>query len=178
MAIRDNEIQRLIHYAKGVGVKVVIYSKSKKGSEAEWTLDGTQISVYAGKNKSKTSVILDLIHEIGHQLTFIHERNRKPDMKFDEAISRENLYQVETSIPTPKKLRKKIFDVELAGTAYWDIIVKDTDIKIPKWKIEASKEFDMWMYEMYYINGHFPKGKSKKDHWREVAAKHKNKKEQ
>jgi hypothetical protein len=178
MGIRDDEIQRLIHYAKGIGVKVAIYNKSKKGAEAEWTLDGTQINVYAGKNKSKSSIILDLIHELGHQLTFIHERNRKPDMKFDEAISRENLYQVETDIPTPKKLRKKIWDVEMAGTAYWDIIVKDTNVKIPKWKIEASKEFDMWMYEMYYKNGHFPKGNFKKAHGKEVLAKYKNKKEQ
>ncbi|NJO48262.1 MAG: hypothetical protein HC840_00940 [Leptolyngbyaceae cyanobacterium RM2_2_4] len=172
MTIRDDEIQRLIHYAKGMGVKVILYNKSKSGAEAEWTLDGTLIQVYAGSKKSKTSIVLDLIHEIGHHVWFVHEKNRQPDMKFDEAITRENLVEEDPDKPTPKHLRKKIWDVEKAGTAYWDIIVKDTNIKIPTWKIEAAKEFDMWMYEMYYENGHFPKGKLRADHYREVQSKH------
>lgn len=169
---RDLEIQRLTHYAKGMGVKVIIYNKSKSGAESEWTLDGSLIQVYADKDKSKTSIILDLIHELGHHVWFVHEKNRKPDMKFYEAITRENLFEYESANPTPKHLRKKIWDVEVAGTAYWDIIVKDTNIKIPKWKIEAAKEFDMWMYEMYYENGYFPKGKLRALKYREVQAKH------
>lgn len=172
MGVRDEEIQRLIHYAKGMGVKVIIYSKSRNGAEAQWTLDGSLIEVFAGPTKSKTEVILDLIHELGHHIWFVHEKNRQPDMKFDEAITRENLFEEELDVPTPKHLRKKIWDVEVAGTAYWDIIVKDTNIKIPTWKIEAAKEFDMWMYEMYYENGHFPKGKFRKDHYRDVQAKY------
>lgn len=172
MGVRDEEIQRLIHYGKGLGVKVIIYSKGKRGAAAEWTLDGSQIQVYAGANKSKTDIILDLIHELGHHVWFIHEKNRQPDMKFDKAITRENLFQVDTDVPTPKHLRKKIWDVELAGTAYWDIIYKDTNIKIPTWKLQAAKEFDMWMYEMYYENGHFPRGKDRRERYLEVQAKY------
>lgn len=172
MAARDEEIQRLIHYGKALGVKVIIYNKSKNGAEAEWTLDGSLIQVYASAKKSKTSIILDLIHELGHHVWFIHEKNRQQDLKFDKAITRENLFQEETDIPTPKHLRKKIWDVEVAGTQWWDVIYKDTNIKIPKWKLDASKEFDMWMYEMYYENGHFPKGKFRADKYREVQAKY------
>jgi len=172
MGVRDDEIQRLIHYAKSMGVKVYIYSRSNPAGAAEWTLDGTTISVFAGPTNSKSDTILDLIHELGHHVWFVHEKDRQQDLKFEQAITRENLYQVETDVPTPKHLRKKIWNVEIAGTKYWDIIVKDTNIKIPTWKIEAAKEFDMWMYEMYYENGHFPKGKFKKNRRKEILAKH------
>ena len=173
MSIRDDEIQRLIHYGKGLGVKIVIYNKTKAGSAAEWTIDGSLIEVYAGGNKSKTTIILDLIHELAHHIWFIHEKNRQPDLKFEEAIDRANLYQIETDAITPKHLRKKIYDVEVAGTGYWDIIYKDTNLKIPKWKVEASKVFDIWMYQVYYENGHFPKGKVRSDYYKEVQAKYK-----
>lgn len=83
------------------------------------------------------------------------------------------MYPDKNGPPTPKHLRKKIWDVEAAGTAYWDIIYKDTGLKIPMWKVEAAKEFDTWMYEVYYETGHFPKGKFKKEHYRKVQAKHK-----
>lgn len=172
MGIRDEEIQRLINYGKGLGVKIIIYNKSNPAADAQWSLDGTMIQVFAGPTKSKTDIILDLIHELGHHVWFIHEKDRQPDMKFDEAITRENLFQKDPSTPTPKHLRKKIWDVEVAGTRWWDVIYKDTNVKIPIWKVEAEKEFDTWMYEMYYENGHFPVGKIKRDHYRKVQAKH------
>lgn len=171
--VRDEEIQRLIHYAKGLGVKVIIYSESKLGAESEWTLDGSMIQIYGSATKTKTDIILDLIHELGHHVWFIHEKDREPDIKFDKAITRENLFEYETDIPTPKHLRKKIWDVEVAGTKWWDVIYKDTNIKIPMWKMQAEKEFDMWMYEMYYENGRFPKGIIRKDHYKKIQAKYK-----
>lgn len=170
--VRDEEIKRLIHYAKGLGVKVIIYSKTRSDAKAEWALDGSMIQVYAGSRRSKTNIILDLIHELGHHVWFIHEKNREPDMKFDEAITRENLFEIETDVPTPKHLRKKIWDVEVAGTHWWDVIYKDTNVKIPMWKVEAAKEFDMWVYEVYYETGHFPKGEYRENHYREVQDKY------
>lgn len=174
---RDEEIQRLISYGKGLGVKVTIRTKTQKDNEAEWALDGTEINVFGGNDKSKTDIILDLIHELGHHLHFIHEKNRKPDIKFEEAITRENLFQVDTDVPTPKHLRKKILDVEIAGTNWWQAIYKDTNIGIPLWKVEAAKSFDIWMYEMYYKTGSFPKRKEKIEKHKEVRDRFKTKKD-
>jgi len=174
MSVRDQEIQRLIHYGKGLGVKIIIYNKSNASSEAEWALDGSQISVFSGPGKTKTGIILDLIHELGHHVWYIHENNRTQDLKFDQAVTRENLYKVETNVPTPKRLRKKIWAVEIAGSLWWDVIYKDTNIKIPKWKLEAAKEFDMWMYQRYYEDGQFPKGKMKRKIGIEIRIKHRN----
>lgn len=172
MGIRDEEIKRLIHYAKGLGVRVVIYNKSHPDSAAEWLLDGSQIQIYAGKGTTKTDIILHLIHELGHHVWWIHEKDRQPDLKFDEAITRENLFKTETDTPTPKHLRKRIYDVEVAGTKWWESIYKETNIKIPMWKLQTAMEFDMWMYEVYYETGLFPKGKTHRDKYLEIRGKH------
>jgi hypothetical protein len=160
MGIRDDEIKRLIHYAKGLGVRVVIHGKTEPGAAASWSLDGSQIDVYTGKNSSKTETILALLHELGHHLWFIHEKDRQPDLKFDEAIARQNIVEEDDlKNPAPKSTREKIYQVELAGTKWWDTICKDTNIKIPEWKVHAAMVMDMWMYEQYRDTGFFPKGK-------------------
>lgn len=172
MSIRDEEIKRLTFYAKGLGVKVTIWNKRKSGAAAEWTLDGSQIEVYAAPGTSKTEVILSLIHELGHHVWFIHEKERQPDLKFEEAIERENLVEENSKTPAPKHLRKKIYDVEKASTEWWLSIYKETDIKIPEWKLRAAMEFDMWMYEEYYETGFFPKGRRRREKYKEVQSKH------
>jgi hypothetical protein len=172
MGIRDEEIKRLIHYAKGLGVRVIIYNKDDKIAQADWTLDGTLIRVYTGGTATKTDIILSLIHELGHQLWWIYLKNRQPDLKFEQAIERQNLfYEDSLDNPAPKDLRKKIFDVEKAGTDWWISIYKETAIKIPEWKLYAAMEFDMWMYEIYYEEGHFPKGMKKKKKYVEIQKK-------
>lgn len=169
--IRDEEIKRLTHYAKGLGVKVIIYSKSSPDSDGEWHLDGSLIEIYSG-GQSKTQTVLTLIHELGHHVWFIHEKDRQPDLKFDEAISRENLVaETDEKNITPKNLRKKIYEVEAASATWWDAIVKDTNIKISKWKINRQKEFDVWMYEMYYENGTFPKGRETRSKFKDLTMK-------
>lgn len=171
--IRDKEIERLVHYAKGLGVKVVFSRKNSEDS-ANWTLDGTEITVFPSQQDSKTDIILSLIHEIGHHVWFIHEKNRKPDLKFEEAISVQNLVETEDrKKPTPKKLRQKIYEVELASSQWWETIYKDTNMKFPMWKLHAQREFDVWVYEHFYKNGHFPKRIEKKEKWRSIKEKYK-----
>lgn len=167
--VRDKEIERLIHYAKGLGVKVTIYNKSHPHDSGSWAIDGSQIEIYAGKKVSKTDVIITLVHEIAHQVWFIHEKERQPDLKFEEAITRE--YHTGDPLPTPKHLRKRIYDVERDSTQWWDAIIKDTDIKIPQWKFDLHKEYDVWMYERYYEDGSFPRGKKRSEKWNELNAK-------
>lgn len=162
--IRDNEIKRLVSYLNGLGVKVTFYSKNNSEGEADWATDGSEICVYSVKKKSKTKILLDLIHEAGHMVWFIHAKDRQPDLKYEEALER-------PTDSTPKHLRKKILSTEIEGTKWWDTIIKDVDIKLPKWKIEASKEFDIWMYEVYYETGLFPAGKIRNERYRSIFKK-------
>lgn len=171
MGVRDEEIKRLIHYGQGLGVKVTILSGKDKDNDGYWALDGTEILICAGNHDSKTELILSLIHELGHHVWFIHEKDRQPDFKFEEAIDRELLKEEEKGNITPKHLRKKIYNVERASAEYWYVIYKDTGIQIPEWKLFAQREYDVWMYEEYYEKGEYPKGEQKRKKLKEIRKK-------
>lgn len=151
--IRDREIDRLLKYCEALGIKVV-FVPDLDGS-AEWAIDGSEIRINKTRNTGKTELILTLIHELGHHLWFVYKKQRQPDIKFDEAITKQ-FFAENRGGSTPKQSRKKILQIEKEGIKYWDIVVKDVDIKIPSWKIEMSKEFDIWQYEVYYETGKFP----------------------
>lgn len=174
MNVRDKELYRLIKYAQGLGVKVtlkVIPPNSNNHDAATWSTDGSEIEVFYSEQTSKTIIILNLVHELGHHLWFIYKKKRTPDLKFDEAIEISN-----RETQAPKKIRKKILQVEREGIKYWDTIVIDTDIKIPRWKIEKTKEFDIWQYELYHETGKFPTYKERKNKKIELNLKHNPKK--
>lgn len=149
MGIRDLEISRLISYLKGLGVVVKFSSKKNAPADAEITLDNSEIVIYLKYNKSKTQIILSLIHEAGHAVSSIHERGRKIDPKMDHVLGKEEH-------KLSKKERKVIYDDELMGASYWDVVIKDVNVKLPRWKIEAQKELDVWVYKYYYQTGQFP----------------------
>lgn len=172
--IRDDEIQRLIHYAKGLGVKITMHGKSNKDADGAWTLDGTEIHVYGVETQTKIDIVLTLIHELGHMVWFIHERERKWDLKFEEALDRQNLFDCDLSgTPAPKKLRKRIYENEVAATGWWHSIYKDTAMKFPLWKLELQRDFDTWQYEVYFKTGHFPTNKIKAQKLKELKSKYK-----
>ena len=174
MHIRDREIQRLISYAVGLGLVVTYDDSENSVAAASWAIDGSEITIYTDPKQSKTDTILALIHEISHHLHWIWEKKRKPDFKFDEAITREMLLENnETTVPTPKHLRKKILDIERAGIAYWDSVYKDVGLKIPFWKVQMYKEFDIWQYEVYYKKGTFPARKVRLEKIKALTAKYK-----
>jgi hypothetical protein len=175
MNIRDREIQRLISYAIGLGLEVIYDSTTKTNAAAGWALDGSEIIIYTNTKQSKTDIILALIHEISHHLHWIWEKQRKPDFKFDEAVTRELLLENnETTVPTPKRLRKKILDIERAGIVYWDVVYRDVGLAIPLWKLNVYKEFDIWQYEVYYQKGKFAPRAERRAKLKTLTEKYKN----
>lgn len=169
--IRDDEFKRLIKYAQGLGIKVTLFNESADES-AYWLLDGTEIVINTKYQNSKTELLLSFIHELGHHLWYVHERDRKPDLKFEEAIHREN----HGTTPPTKKQRKRIYEIEKAGTSYWYAIYKEINLKFPLWKLYATMDFDVWMYEIYYKRGKFPTAEEKRSKKIELKKKHKGEK--
>lgn len=172
--VRDEEIKRLVKYAEGLGLRVK-FSYKLGADSASWTLDGTEIWINQNPYNSKTETILSLIHELGHHLWFIHQRDRQPDLKFEEAIVRHDSHMESNSI-TPKNLRQKILRVEREGTKWWEVVYKDTNIKIPLWKVHLAMEFDIWMYEEFAETGFFPKRKARRKKTAELLPKYRPKK--
>ena len=171
--IRDEEIKRLISYIKGLGLKVSFSSLCNTSSAADWAIDNSQITVYKVQNTTKISTILSLIHEMGHALHNIHEKDRKIDKKIEKALDHLNSAE-ELEMDTQKKQRKIILNDEIAGTYYWDSIYKETNMKFPMWRLESSKEFDTWQYQVFYETGEYPTYKERKIKEKEVRTKHRN----
>lgn len=174
MNVRDKEIERLVKYAEALGVKVTYIKKTPASfGEADWVIDGSEIRLYTRKNTNKTDLILSLIHELGHHLWFIHKKERQPDLKFEQALDRANLSCENKKNIAPKKHRKKILEIEREGVKYWEVIVKDTNIKLPTWKINMQAEFDIFQYEYYYEYGRFPNRPLRRKKYKELKTKHK-----
>lgn len=172
MSIRDEEISRIRKYTEAIGVKLVMRNKSNKFAAAEWHLDGSQITIYIAKPENKTQTVLSLLHEIGHHMDWVHHKNREEDLKITEVYGRVDFGNKKHI--TTKSDRKVVYDLEKAGTEYWDMIVKDLDIKIPTWRIEQQKQFDLWQYEYYYENGYFPNRGLRREKMKELKEHCKN----
>lgn len=170
--VRDQEIQRLVNYAKGLGLKVTFSSK-KSDNDAEWYIDNSGLIIYKNKNTPKIDIVLSLIHEIGHSKHSIWEKDRGIDSKFDEALTHFSESE-EKGIDPKKRQRKVLLDYEIAGTNYWHEIYTDTNMKFPIWRLEAQMEFDIWQFEYFYENGVYPSKKIKKVKLKEINEKHRN----
>lgn len=155
--IRDDETNRLLSYAKGLGVKVSFRQKKKTHSNsAEWYVDGSQIVVYTWKGQSKLSIVLNMVHELAHHLHWIKE-NRKPDTVLINALDKED--QRKRGERLDKRLRKLIYDDEVEASKYWEEIINLVDIKIPSRVILINKQIDLFVYSHYYETGEFPTSK-------------------
>jgi hypothetical protein len=171
--IRDDEIQRLVNYIKGIGLKITFSSK-KGDCSACWYLDNSGIVIYKSKNVTKIETVLSLIHELGHAMHSIHEKDREIDTKFEKALDSIDEAE-ELEIDTKKKQRKIVLDSEIAGTNYWHSVYKETNMKFPIWKLEAQMEYDMWQYEVFYETGSYPKAKDRKKKFKEISNRHRGK---
>lgn len=163
MGVRDNELNRLVRYAQGMGLSVS-FKPYISGSSftAEWAIDGTKITIYVGNKCSKTEKILSLIHEISHQKGFI-DNGRKFDPKVEEALDPHE---------DKKKYRKRILDMETEHAVYWEDIYRDTNCTFPIYKLHRQKEFDLWVYEFNYENGRNPTTKERNARWKELRKKY------
>lgn len=145
--IRDEELNRLIRYAQGMGLSVRFkpYVNGSK-DEAQWTVDGTEITVFVRPRTSKLDKVLSLIHELGHHKAFV-ARGREIDPELDEALGQEE---------NSKRQRKAILIDEREGVENWDQIYHDTNCKFGVDRLNKQKELDVWSYEVYYESGKFP----------------------
>lgn len=171
--IRDQEIDRLVNYIKGLGLKVVFSSK-KTDYSAIWYLDNSQITICKSENVSKLETVLSLIHETGHAIHNIHEKNRQVDPKFVEALDHIDEAE-ELGLDTKKKHRRNLLNNEIAGTKYWHSIYRETNMKFPIWKLDAAMEFDIWMYQVFFETGEYPKTKEKAQKNKEILRKYRPK---
>ncbi len=137
---REEEIKRLVHYARGHGVKIFFKRPYDPKIKAEWATDGSTIWIYTTPKTSKIEIVLDLIHEIGHHKDFI-KNGRRQDSIFENAVDKKS-----------KKAKKVILKTELAGTQYWEEIYRDVGCSFNINYLFKQMEYDTWIYHYHYIN--------------------------
>lgn len=151
MSIRDQEISRLIKYAESLNISIEFKPYKRSLPVAIWELlqDGKRkITIYTWNRLSKTSLILNLLHELAHEKSYILQ-NRKLDKATEMA----------TSLPEEeltKEQRKLIYLAEKEDAQYRLDIAHELDLKIPKWKIEMDMDLDIYVYKMFYIKARYP----------------------
>ncbi|MFM1781350.1 MAG: hypothetical protein RLZZ181_115 [Pseudomonadota bacterium] len=152
MGIRDEELLRLKRYAEGMGIRVS-FTARKVGevAAATWDMSENLITITVGKRDSKIDTILYFIHELGHQVSFVHDDNRQHPSGLLDAMAKENEDQ-----PLSRRERKLILESEFKGMKWWSVIYKDTDMKFPKYKLYYAREYDAWVYTFFYNHGKYP----------------------
>ena len=153
MSYISKELKRVEKYAQGLGIKVSYKKKGPTDPEADWSTDGTEITVYLRNRQSITQIILDLIHELGHHMEWIYN-SRKIPSKLDKVLDKEN---------HSKQERKIILEDEINGSKYHLSIYNELGLKIPKWKVILERDLSLLVYKYYYKYGKFPTNKIKKE---------------
>jgi len=75
MGIRDEDLNKLYHYAKSLGIKIKMMPNKRLAPAAAWNfedLNNPVIEVRDRPYRSKTTLILLLLHECGQHLDWIH----------------------------------------------------------------------------------------------------------
>jgi hypothetical protein len=160
--VRDEEINRLIRYAQGMGLSVHFKPYIKGGVAAEWAIDGSEITIFVTPRCSKIEKILSLIHEISHHKSWV-DNKRKLDPKIEEALDSEE---------NKKSHRKRLLDMEIADSVYWEDIYKDTNCQFNIQKLYKQKEFDIWGYQVDYETGKNPTKKERRAKMKELKKKY------
>ena len=153
MPIRDDELKRLIQYARGLNASVSIRADFPGNSAAgSCTTDGREIIIYRSPKMSKIELIMTLTHEIGHLQYNIHNFNREPDASLEAALEQEE---------DKKRHRKVIYEYEKASAQWWDVIYKEVEMTFPFAWLERYRAFDVWQYEQWYLTGKWPTNKER-----------------
>lgn len=165
MSYLDSEIARIEKYIAGLGIKLIKRTKQAKDAETKdygsWSIN--EIEIYTNEHKTKTDLILTLIHEISHQVFYAHNKIEIPD---------EVLLPIAT---LTKAQRKRILDYEKAGIELMPTIAIELNLKLPLYKIYVASELDIWMYEHLHEHGKYPNSKTKKLKKQELVKKYKGK---
>lgn len=139
-----------------------------------WYLDNSGIVIYKTNNTSKIDTVLSLLHEIGHAVCNIHEKGRQLDTKFEKALDHIDDAE-ENGLDPEKRQRRVLLDNEIAGTAYWHSLYKETNMKFPIWKLEAAMEFDIWQYRYFYETAKYTTKRQRNKKRKEIREKHRSK---
>lgn len=147
---KDKEIKRLEQYCKGLGIEISYKQRKTGDPEADWNMDSNKITIYLHSRLTKTQIILNIIHELGHHMDFVYN-NRKITDKVDRAWGKEN-----NNLPMSKKQRKVIYDDEVNASKFRSQIIHELNLKISNDLLNMDIDMDLFVYGYFYKHGMYP----------------------
>ncbi len=174
MNCRDKDIKKLYNYAKSLGIEIKKVPNIRLSPAAAWNYTDIKkpiIEIRDRPYRRKTTLILILLHELGHHLDWIHNNKKISEIEIKAHIL-DGERNPKQDPPIGKKYRKAIYDSEVRGIYYIDIIAKELDLSLPMWKIRACQEFDIWLYKMYLKTGNETTAKEQTEKDKELRKKH------
>jgi len=163
MGIRQEEFDRVIKYAKGLGINVVRKRYKRNDPGGTYDHESQTIELYEWPGQSYTCKIFIMLHELGHHLDWVHIMQEGNSILLNKAWEREWERRPRVSKPTPKYLRRHIYNSECKAIDYMAVIYKELRLNIPKWKLEYEMALDRWVYLRYYQTGDYPTNKEQKE---------------
>jgi hypothetical protein len=167
--VRDEELKRLIKYSEALGAKVVFRQKREEDPAACIEFDKLIITVYRMNKQSKLSIILCIVHELGHLLEHIHNMDRNKNHPLYTVLVEEQSHSLE------KPDRAIILEIEEAGAQWWDQVYKECNLQFPIEKLQLERDFDLWVVSQYHENGQYPTTKVNRAKRKELRKKYRYK---
>lgn len=153
MNAKDRDLKKLKNYIKGLGLKLFIKPYSRYTGAAEY-VSGKAIIIF-DKKTTKTDTILTLLHELGHHLDWLAQKNSKEIIIALDYLSKGPMQGKREDIP--KKYRKVILQTERDGVKYMTKIHKLLNLEISIEEVIIQQYFDLFDYQFLYKYGRFPK---------------------
>ena len=151
---RESKIQgerNCIDEQNQIGPKIVKVEKFNTDAEAYYSYEGPpRIVVYQEPGTTNTTVVLRLLHEIGHHLDRLHctkEFLAAEKVVIDLEINGGKLN---------KRQREVIWASECRATGYMDKIAADLCLSIPIYKVRAEAEYDRWAAWQFFQTNSWP----------------------
>jgi len=155
MNSKDRDIQKLKDYANTLGLTVYFRPFTKATGGAEY-LEGKYISIFTNKKTSKDEIILSLLHELGHHMTYLHTPGTQMSRAEGDALIALNAGNMMGARPDmSKEHRRIILQIERDGIRYMSKIHKSLKLEIEFWKVKHQQELDLFDYKMLYHKGRF-----------------------
>lgn len=140
----EQDFIKLKYYCKSLGLTVKVLPGDKSTDQAaEFIMEDKAINLYEFSGKSKTFMLLCLLHEVSHYREFLDKSEKDT----------EALINALNSDRPNKKQRALIHASECAAATYMPIIADELGLKIPKYKVVAEAELDRYISNCYYETG-------------------------
>jgi len=152
-----NELDKLIAYVESLGVKVLFKPTTSGDDAGEWHLDGKTIIIY---EKSLPRRYFMLLHESAHHYEYVVSGKRLRDEEIAAFNKAANLPSGEM---LEKKYRKAIYQAEKNDAKHQLTIHKKLNSGVDVKRVKLEIEYSNWLYRDYFITGHYPSMKQRRE---------------